>query len=104
MNRVIRKSILFVLSIICACSIFGAAFTLISAKSVSAATTDKGIINVYLIAGQSNAVGYGKDHTGEVVNLEPRFAMDGTGVSNVLYYGEQERWDGSAQITGFAPT
>ena len=103
MNRVIKKSILFVLALVCATSIFGAAFTLIGSKRVSAAVQDKGVINVYLIAGQSNAVGYGQDHTGEVVNLESRFATNASGISNVLYYGEQERWDGSAQITGFAP-
>ena len=58
------------------------------------------IINVYLIAGQSNAVGYGMD-TGKVIeNSDPRFTE---GFENVLYYGSQERWNGSYPDTVFKP-
>lgn len=58
------------------------------------------IINVYLIAGQSNAVGYGMD-TGKVIaNSDPRFTK---GFENVLYYGSQERWNGSYPNQNFKP-
>ena len=58
------------------------------------------IINVYLIAGQSNAVGYGMD-TGKVIaNSDHRFTE---GFENVLYYGSQERWNGSYPNKNFAP-
>ena len=58
------------------------------------------IINVYLIAGQSNAVGYGMD-TGKVIaNSDPRYT---DGFENVLYYGSQERWNGSYPNQVFKP-
>ena len=58
---------------------------------------DKGEIDVWLIAGQSNAVGYANDTA--VYNTtanDPRF---GQGFDNVLYYGYGERW-----ISSFTPT
>ena len=58
------------------------------------------VINVYLIAGQSNAVGYGMD-TGKVIaNSDDRFI---NGFDNVLYYGAQERWNGKNLLNGFQP-
>ncbi len=63
-------------------------------------TGNENIINVYLIAGQSNAVGYGMD-TGKVIeNSDERFS---NGFENVLYYGEQERWNGGMLDEGFQP-
>lgn len=58
------------------------------------------IINVYLIAGQSNAVGYGMDTGKAIANSDPRFTE---GFDNVLYYGSQERWNGSYPNKVFAP-
>ncbi len=58
------------------------------------------IINVYLIAGQSNAVGYGMDTTRSLANSDPRFT---NGFENVLYYGVQERWNGKNLDNGFEP-
>ena len=52
-------------------------------------TESKGEIDVYLIAGQSNAVGYG-----EVSNLTATDERFTNGFDNVLYYGEGEHWDG----------
>ena len=49
----------------------------------------KGEIEVYLIAGQSNAVGYGE--VSEFTATDSRFT---NGFNNVLYYGEGEHWDG----------
>ena len=48
-------------------------------------TTESGekIINVYLIAGQSNAVGYGMDTGNRISNSDERFTE---GFENVLYY------------------
>ncbi len=58
------------------------------------------IINVYLIAGQSNAVGYGED-TGKIIeNSDDRFTE---GFDNVLYYGSQERWNGAYPNQVFEP-
>ncbi len=58
------------------------------------------IINVYLIAGQSNAVGYGMDTANVIANSDPRFV---SGFENVLYYGSQERWSGSYPNDVFKP-
>ena len=58
------------------------------------------IINVYLIAGQSNAVGYGKDTGKAIANSDERFV---NGFENVLYYGSQERWYGSYPNKVFEP-
>ena len=58
------------------------------------------VINVYLIAGQSNAVGYGMD-TGRIIeNSDDRFTA---GFENVLYYGSQERWNGANTDVKFEP-
>ena len=57
-------------------------------------------INVYLIGGQSNAVGYGMDTYNSISNSDPRFV---NGFDNVLYYGEQERWDNANFIDDFVP-
>lgn len=58
------------------------------------------IINVYLIAGQSNAVGYGQDLGGIIANSDPRFL---NGFENVLYFGSQERWNGAYPNSFFKP-
>ncbi len=63
-------------------------------------TGSENIINVYLIAGQSNAVGYGKDTGNEIRKSDPRFS---DGFENVLYYGSQERWNGKNLGIGFSP-
>lgn len=63
-------------------------------------TADAKIINVYLIAGQSNAVGYGMDTNKTIQNSDPRFVQ---GFNNVLYYGSQERWSGKALDQEFQP-
>ncbi len=57
-------------------------------------------INVYLIAGQSNAVGYGMDLGNRIAASDPRFTE---GFENVLYYGVQERWNGKNLDNGFKP-
>ena len=58
------------------------------------------IINVYLIAGQSNAVGYGMDTNKTIANSDPRFVQ---GFDNVLYYASLERWGGAAVDVEFQP-
>ena len=58
------------------------------------------IINVYLIAGQSNAVGYGMDTGKRIANSDPRFV---NGFENVLYYASLERWGGDALDEEFQP-
>ena len=58
------------------------------------------VINVYLIAGQSNAVGYGMDTGGQVASSDERFT---SGFENVLYFGNQERWNGKDLSRGFDP-
>ena len=52
---------------------------------------DKGEINVWLIGGQSNAVGYGYG----LSDADPRYT---NGFDNILYYGYSETWH-----TGFDP-
>ncbi len=65
------------------------------------AVTGKGkTINVYLIAGQSNAVGYGMDTGRKIANSDERFV---DGFENVLYYGSQERWNGAPVDNEFQP-
>lgn len=58
------------------------------------------IINVYLIAGQSNAVGYGMDTGNKIAKSDERFTE---GFENVLYYGSFERWSGKSFDGGFEP-
>ena len=58
------------------------------------------IINVYLIAGQSNAVGYGMDTGNKIAKSDERFTE---GFENVLYYGSIERWSGKSFDGGFEP-
>ena len=58
------------------------------------------IINVYLIAGQSNAVGYGMDTGNRIGSSDERFTG---GFDNVLYYGNHERWTGKNLDNGFEP-
>lgn len=55
----------------------------------------KGEIDVWLIGGQSNAVGYANDYQ-NYKNDDPRFTQ---GFENVLYYGYGEKW-----IYNFTPT
>ena len=57
-------------------------------------------INVYLIGGQSNAVGYGMDTNNNLANSNSKFV---TGFDNVLYYGAQERWSGEYPNSKFEP-
>ncbi len=69
----------------------GGALALSSMSAEAAtATANKGTIDVYLIGGQSNAVGYGMDPSGRLAAQDSRFK---NGFDNVLYYGAQERWD-----------
>ena len=63
-------------------------------------TGSEKIINVYLIAGQSNAVGYGKDTGKNIEMSDERFS---NGFENVLYYGSQERWNGDTLADVFRP-
>lgn len=58
------------------------------------------IIHVYLIAGQSNAVGYGMDLGNIIAGSDTRFV---DGFENVLYFGSQERWNGSYPNNMFKP-
>lgn len=58
------------------------------------------IINVYLIAGQSNAVGYGMDTGNKIAKSDDRFV---NGFENVLYYGSFERWSGKSYDGRFEP-
>ena len=58
------------------------------------------LINVYLIAGQSNAVGYGMDTGNKIAKSDDRFV---NGFENVLYYGSFERWSGKSYDGGFEP-
>ena len=55
---------------------------------------DKGEINVWLIGGQSNAVGYANDLSG-YVSGDSRYV---NGFDNILYYGYGEQWK-----TNFTP-
>ena len=59
------------------------------------------IIYVYLIGGQSNAVGIGRDNESKVLNSDPRFV---SGFDNVLYFTDQEHTSkGSLISTQFEP-
>ena len=59
------------------------------------------IINIYLIGGQSNSVGYGLDTANIIANSDSRFV---DGFDNVLYYGDQEYWTTGSRIsTEFEP-
>ena len=68
--------------------------------SDTATVSGEKIINVYLIAGQSNAVGYGMDTGNKIANSDERFTE---GFENVLYYASLERWNGEKLDQGFQP-
>ena len=68
--------------------------------SENADTVNEKIINVYLIAGQSNAVGYGMDTGNKIANSDRRFV---NGFDNVLYYASLERWNGPPLDEKFQP-
>lgn len=68
----------------------GGAMTLGNRSVKADEPLNKGTIDVYLIGGQSNAVGYGKDTGGALAAEDSRYTY---GFDNVLYYGAQERWN-----------
>ena len=61
---------------------------------------ESNIINVYLIGGQSNAVGYGQDTGNVLANTDSRFI---NGFDNVLYFSNQERYSGADTNVEFKP-
>ena len=63
-------------------------FTLTPNAEEIGETKAENTINVWLIGGQSNAVGYGKDAPMEAES-DTRYY---TGFENVLYYGNHEQW------------
>lgn len=96
------KSICLLLSLILvisltSCSLLGGGIG--SGNKERVVETEK-IINVYLIAGQSNAVGYGMDSGNKIAASDERFTE---GFDNVLYYGAHERWSGKNLDNGFEP-
>ncbi len=70
-------------------------------QSVENIDMESKIINVYLIGGQSNAVGIGRDSENKVLNSDPRLV---SGFDNVLYFTDQEHTSkGSLISTQFEP-
>ena len=61
---------------------------------------ESNVINVYLIGGQSNAVGYGQDTGNIISNSDSRFI---NGFNNVLYYSNQQRYSGVDTNVEFKP-
>ncbi|MBQ8290018.1 MAG: hypothetical protein IJY01_04020 [Clostridia bacterium] len=87
MKKIGLKGILLIL-LVCVVSL---SFGIAAIASADGSDTPKEI-EVYLIAGQSNAVGYG-----EVANLTDTDSRFTNGFPNVLYYGEHEHWDNDDQ-------
>ena len=94
-----RKYNIKALLVLIAISLTLCAVTFIQPKAeVSAGVIEsKGVINVYLIAGQSNAVGYGQDTNSILAGSDARFT---NGFDNVLYYDNNERY-GEGLVDGF---
>ena len=88
MKKSTRKNML--LSLALSSLVFATGGTVALSNAVAQAETveNKGTINVYLIGGQSNAVGYGEDTNSTLANSDARYT---DGFDNVLYYGAQER-------------
>ena len=81
--------------------LFGGFMLSIKTKIVQAESVEtKNVINVYLIGGQSNAVGYGVDTNNSIANSDSRYKE---GFENVLYYGDQERVSGNVVNKEFQP-
>ena len=98
MNKSIKKNL--VLSFVMVTVMFFlSAVIAFSGLSVKADANKKGKIDVYLIGGQSNAVGYGEDTDAVLVNQDQRYL---NGFDNVIYYGAQERI-GVSVTEGFQP-
>ncbi len=94
-----KKFLLYTLSILCASCVFCGILGLTPTAKVNA-LLDKGVIDVYLIGGQSNAVGYGQDNaSNKISSLDSRYT---NGFDDVLYFGEQER-SGEAVNKQFQP-
>jgi|GEM_PF-2652193 len=85
-----KLSVKILLSLTAICLTLFTAFLFVQPKREAGATVidHKGVIKVYLIAGQSNAVGYGQD-TGGVLAADSRYI---NGFDNVLYYDNNERY------------
>jgi len=96
MKKSLRFNLLFSLLLVLTMLFTGV--VMLNTNKVSAATKGKGTIDVYLIGGQSNSVGYGLDTNGALAAEDSRFK---NGFDNVLYYGEQERWGTSPQFSDF---
>ena len=102
MKKVFKKRILLPLTLAGVLICVGGALAVNNISSTAAEPVEgKGTINVYLIGGQSNAVGYGKDDlTTTLASTDARYT---DGFENVLYYGEQERKSGDATNRSFVP-
>ncbi len=98
MSRTTKKNLLATL-IITVVLFFLSSVIALGGINVKADAVSKGRIDVYLIGGQSNAVGYGEDTGNALVNEDSRYA---NGFENVLYYGAQERV-GASVTEGFQP-
>ena len=59
----------------------------VEAFASESATESRGEVDVYLIAGQSNAVGFGSDSLSTYILNDPRYTE---GFENVLFYGVAE--------------
>lgn len=99
MKKVFSKRIFISLLVLLTLVFTGLAINLKDTTS-AAVSENKGTINVYLIGGQSNAVGYGADTNDVLVSTDSRFS---TGFDNTIYFGQQERWSGNNQFTDFVP-
>ena len=84
----LRKSIGGALVLTILLSVLMLCFSLAPVAAESGESKGDNTINVWLIGGQSNAVGYGKGAPAEA-ETDTRFY---TGFDNVLYYGNHEQW------------
>ena len=91
-----RKIASLLLSISLLLSVFAMGFALIGN-----AASDKGEIDVWLIGGQSNAVGYGEYKSGHDLPEAKTDDRYYTGFDNVLYFGEHEIFN--SNVTGYTP-
>jgi len=86
MIKVNKRKLVLILTVF---TILFAALSIAMKVNASEQTDSKGQIDVYLIAGQSNAVGYGE--VSELTATDTRFT---NGFDNVIFYGDGEHWDG----------
>ena len=85
----VKKSLTLLLALAMIMTIYLSLANSVSAEDAMPSVTDGREVDVWLMAGQSNSVGYGENYPSDEAYSEDKALLD-SGVSNVWYYGKDE--------------